>query len=227
MTESFDQGVKPLPPVPSTEGAAPDSGLEFTPPPEVCELMRDVAAKRGLGWRICVELFSAPSVESVERLRDGSVLEDLKAAVEWLGDDSARFMPTQMILDTFARRSRRHTLEADLQDISSEYRGLWPEGVPWLAHFEHLAKSCDEEARAWEGQRYEEAKKLRVTQKDYLEENLNDNLPPWAGELDVSTTKMIYRTAARYAVAYLSFESGRDFDRVIFGDSSYLSFDND
>ena len=37
--------------------------------------------------------------------------------------------------------------------------------------------------------------------------------------MDTSTTLMLYRTAVRFAVAHLSFESGRDFDAVVFGGS--------
>lgn len=206
-------------PVPSTEGAAPDSGETFVPERKVAVQIAQIAGARAHGWRLCGELLAAPTPELVERLRSGELLEELSTSIAWLGEEAGRFLPSQMALDTFARRSRRRTAEQDLTDLSAEHARLWPEGAPWLDTYAALAASADEEADAWGRGDHTRAKELRVAQQHRIEDELVDELPSWAGGVDTSTTLMLYRTAVRFAVAHLSFESGRDFDAVVFGGS--------
>lgn len=215
------------PPVPSTEGAAPDSGERFIPERAVSVRIAQIAGARAHGWRLCAELFSPPLADTVERLRSGELVEELRASIEWLGEEGSRFLPTEMSLDTFARRARRRTPEQDHVALADEHARLWPDGVPWVPVFLDLAALCDREADAWGHGDHEEGKRLRVEQQHLIEAELVDELPNWAGGVDTSTTLILYRTAARHAVAHLSFESGRDFDRVVFGQSSLLSFDTD
>lgn len=211
-------------PVPSTEGAAPDSGERFTPDRGVTAQIQEVAAARAAGWRLCVELFSPPTPDCADRLRSGDLLADLRAAVAWLGPEAERFLPVEMVLDTIVRRSRRRTHGEDLDQFTDAYRTLWPEGVVWLPRFEWMVEVCDEEADAWRRGDHEAAKVLRVGQQEYLEKELVPDFPTWAGGVDVSTTVMLYRIAARFVVTHLSFETGRDFERAIFGSSSPLGW---
>ena len=206
-----------LPPVPSTEGAGRDSGRTFVPDGAVMARLGGVARSRAAGWQLCARLFGPPGPDLVEALRSGRLARDLTEAVSWLGQPAESFLPTVMTLDTYARRAARRAPEDDLADLAAEHARLWPDEVPWLAAFEDLAASAGREAEAWEEGEHARAKGLRLEQQERIEADLVDALPAWAVEAEAAASVMFYRAAARYAVLYLSFESGRDLATAAFG----------
>lgn len=204
-------------PVPSTEGAAPDSGRRFVPDTEVMTRLGQVARSRAAGWRLCAWLVSPPDPELVEALRTGRLAHDLTTAVSWLGQPAEAFLPTAMTLDTYARRAARRAPEEDLADLAAEHARLWPDGVAWTATADDLAAVARQEAEAWENGDHERAKELRLVQQQRMEEDLVDTLPAWAVAAEAAASVVFYRAAARHAVLHLSFESGRDLAAAAFG----------
>ena len=207
-------------PVPSTEGAAPPSGQTFVPEVATQNAMAQIAQSRRDLWLLVHELLSPPTREMVDRLRQGRVSAELTAAIEWLADEAARFLPVQMTLDTYVRRARRTTQDQDLQALIQARSVTELRDLPWLPVVLQVGEQCHEEAQAWHSQDHEQAKALRVQEQGLVEEHLADEIPRWAAGVDVSATAMIYRSIARLAVTHLSFETGRDFERTVYGPHS-------
>lgn len=178
-----------------------------------------VAGARAHGWRLLAELLSPPTTGLVERLRSGELVAELRESTAWLGPDADRFLATYASLDAFARRSRRVSPQEDLDRLSNEYHRLFPEGTADLSRaVRDMAARCDAEAAAWfRGD--EAARAMRSEQHRLLEATLVDTLPAWCADLDERTRVATYRSVARLATSYLSVESGRDFDRAVFGPS--------
>lgn len=204
-------------PIPSTEGAAPDSGQTFVPSPDVDMHLADIATDRAAGWRLCTELVSPPTSTFVRRLRDGEIPAMLIRFVAWFGEDSKRFLAPRLNLETFARSSRHRQFDDDVATMSAEYSRLWPDGLEWRGEIRSLIDQIDQEARAWRRGDQTVAKQLRIKEQQHIESALINAIPEWAAQTDVSTTSIVYRTIARILVLYLSFESGRDFDATLYG----------
>lgn len=203
-------------PIPSTEGAAPDSGQTFVPSAEVTQHLANVAADRAAGWRLCAQLVSPPTSALVNRLRDGAIPAELMENVAWIGKETERFLAPRMNFEAFARSARHRSFDDDVAALTAEYARLWPQGLPWLEAIHSLIDLIDREADAWRSGDDAAAKNARVAEQRHMESQLIDTLPAWAATTDVPRTSILYRTVARTVVLYLSFESGRDFDGAIF-----------
>lgn len=176
-----------------------------------------IAGARSHGWSLIGEVLSPPSAELVARLRSGEIVEELRLATSWLGEDAGRFLDSFMSLDVYVRRASRRTPEHDLEDLETEYSRLFPDGSPEaLAAAQAMAARCDEEADAWGTGDHERAKRLRSEQFEVLEADLIDSVPQWCVWLSEESRVALYRTVARLVSSYLSIESGRDFDRLHF-----------
>lgn len=211
-------------PVPSTEGAAPDSGERFEPERDTQRSIARIADARSTAWSLCHDLLAEPDEALARRLREGEAAEELSLITAWLGEESSRFLPVQMSLETYARRARRRTVAGDLAELRDGYASAGLADLPWRPVLAELATDCESEARAWWAGDHERAKELRVAELRVVEEHLSPVVPEWGAQVDASTTPMIYRTVARLLVAHLSFETGRDFDRVVYGPDSLLQW---
>ena len=74
-----------------------------------------VAGARSHGWSLIGEVLSPPGPELVARLRGGEVVEELRLATSWLGEDAGRFLDSFMSLDVYVRRAARRSPEQDLE----------------------------------------------------------------------------------------------------------------
>lgn len=186
-----------------------------------------VARVRARGWRVIAELLSEPDGNLVERLRNGDLVGELRESVQWLGDDAGRFMDGFMVLDIFGRRAGRRTVEEELHKLHAEYVRLFPDGPPVLIELlREMADLAEVEAEAWSRGDYETGKTMRVQQNARLEAEMVDTVPAWCVELDDRASLMLYKLTPRLLTSYLTVESGRDFDRVVFYRGSLLSFED-
>lgn len=176
----------------------------------------DVASARALGWRVAAELLQEPDDSQVTRLRDGSLVADLRDSLAWLGDDSGRFLDVVMTLETVVRRSARRSHREDLEALRAEHARLFPDGrVEPVDLLHEQAGLVDEEAVAWGAGDHERAKALRLEQNQRLEATMVDTVPDWCVALDQRARLMLFKVAARLLTSYLAVESGRDFDRAV------------
>lgn len=190
------------------------------PTPRTVAGIAEVAAARAQGWRVAADLLTPPDDALVTRLRDGTLVGDLRHSLAWLGEDSGRFLDVVMTLETLVRRAARRTHREDLDALCAEHARLFPDGsVEPLGLLREQAALVEEEASAWQSGDHQRAKVLRLEQNQHLEATLVDVLPGWCVELDQRSRLMLFKVAARLLTSYLAVESGRDFDRaVVFGD---------
>ena len=192
----------------------------------VADALASVARSRAGGWRVVAELLGPPDDELVTRLRDGSLVADLRRSLAWLEDDAGRFLDTTMTLDTLVRRAARRSPAEDLAALRVEHARLFPDGqVEPLPRLLEQAGLVEEEAQAWARGESDRAKQLRVEQNTRLEAELVDTLPRWCVDLDARAGLMHYKLTPRLLTSYLAVESGRDFDRTVFFEGSLLTFD--
>lgn len=187
-----------------------------------------VAGARAQGWRIAAELLTPPDDALVTRLRDGTLVGELRDSLAWLGEDSGRFLDVVMTLETLVRRSARRSHREDLDALRAEHARLFPAGqVRPLDLLHEQAALVQAEASAWQTGDHQRAKTLRIEQNRRLEATLVDVLPGWCVELDRRSRLMIFKVAARLLTSYLAVESGRDFDRVVVFGEDLASADPD
>lgn len=177
-----------------------------------------IAGARSHGWSLIAEVLAPPGPQLVARLRSGELVEEMRLATSWLGEDAGRFLDSFMSLDVYVRRAARRTEEQDLEDLRVEYARLFPEAPPAARTSAlDMAARCDAEAEAWGTGDHELAKRLRSEQFEVLEADLVDGVPRWCVWVADESRVALYRTVARLVSSYLSIESGRDFDRLHFG----------
>lgn len=186
------------------------------PTPNTVSGIAEVATARAQGWRVAADLLTPPDDALVTRLRDGTLVGDLRDSLAWLGEDSGRFLDVVMTLETLARRSGRRSHREDLDALRTEHGRLFPGGaVEPLDLLREQADLVEAEASAWRAGDHHRAKTLRLEQNERLEATLADTLPGWCVELDQRSRLMLFKVAARLLTSYLAVESGRDFDRVV------------
>lgn len=196
------------------------------PGPQTLRGVAAIAASRAQGWRLIVELLGAPDEALVNRLRTGDLVRELRECVDWLGDESDRFIGSTTLLDVFVRRSRRRTHDEDQQSFLTEYVRLFPGGSPsFTERLREMAELAEAEAEAWRAGDPETGKAMRVTQNALLEAELLEIVPAWCIAVNERAEAGLYKLVPRLLTSYLTVESGRDFDRAISYEDSPLSFD--
>lgn len=171
----------------------------------------DIAAARAQTWRLLDELAAEPTMASVERLRHGRWLADLRRSTGWLEDAAAPMTRAAAALEVLPRRAARRTAVQDLDELGAAWRGPVAD---WSVHRPEVMEVvllCDDESQAWATGDLGTAKARRVAETDVIERALVPNLPAWADRVDVPTGSPTYRSLARLVIAWLSVESGRDF----------------
>lgn len=131
---------------------------------------------------------------------------------------------SRLALETYARRARRRTPDEDLAELTGAHARPELATVPWRPTLQELAERCTREAQAWWAGGHELAKELRVGQRELIEGELTGPVPGWAATIDHGATPMVYRSVARLVVLHLTFESGRDIERAVYG-TDLLSWD--
>ena len=184
------------------------------------------ADARGEGWDALARLVEPPTAEVVAALRDGSIADVLRGATEWLGEDTGIVAGPLMSLDVYVRSAGRRTPEADLAALEDDRAaidagagGLEPGAVAALARpMRELAVLCHHEARAWSDGDLDQGKDLRARQRELADERLVADLPPAAKALVEEGLANVTRTVGRLLLAFLSAETGKDYQRAVLGD---------
>lgn len=184
------------------------------------------ADARGEGWDALARLVEPPTIEVVTALRDGTLAGVLREATTWLGEDTAMVAAPLMSLDVYVRSAERRTPEADLASLVEDRAeidvgagGLPSGAVAALAlPMRELAVLCHHEARAWASGDMDLGKQLRAQQRVLADERLVPDLPPVAKVLVDEGLANLTRTVGRLLLAFLSAETGKDYQRAVLGD---------
>lgn len=178
--------------------------------PAVAEKMADVARSRAVVWELMSQLFSPPTEEFVEQLRDGSMRRQLEENTAWVGEDNPMIIHLHS-LRAFEGRSVRFALDHDVHVLAEEWERLQDRDVsPGLSRWASRTPDlCREEARAWEALDIDTSRAKRLAQFDDLARYLQESVD-WAESMHAHTKVLVVRMLMRIFGAHLSIETGRD-----------------
>lgn len=122
-------------------------------------VMQTISTARTTAWGLLAEATAPPSKDLVSRLRAAALTRDLQRSVAWLDDD---WEPEAVV---HLRRLGRDLTLAELQDFhAAAGQGI----VDLCTQCSAVHASCREELAAWEEDRQEDAKQIRVAQLDLV-----------------------------------------------------------
>lgn len=169
--------------------------------------MADAASGRASLWRLSAEIAARPAEGFIGRLRDGRIIDEVRASAGWLGESSP-FEELLGALRAFANRSARYSAEDDLGTLSAEWDRLaLGRDVPRVCA--RAASRAEEEATAWRAGDHVAAKELRLQQFRDMEMRL-EPLSRWCARADAETQVLVMRVLVRLVAAHVTVEGGRD-----------------
>ena len=187
-----------------------------------------VATQRAAAWEAFADVLTAPAADPVVRLRAGELTEIWRAGVSWVGAGTEMFTAALMSLDVYARAAGRRTLDSDHAAFKADHTTLVAPHSAALAHLRAVARSCSAEGAAWADGDLARGKDLRAQQHALVDEHLVPVLPELAERLVVSARSDVWRVLGRLLLAFISIETGRDYQRVLLGEArSKLLHPND
>lgn len=177
------------------------------------QAVADIAGRRGHAWRALAGMFAEPSLDWVQRLRDGRTHTELKDAVGFRSGQESRFGPPLVSLEAFSRIARRRTDAADHDTLRREHERLLASAGPdLLAQAEVLADAlatqCRDEAAAWAALNTRKGRSLRAHQAGLLREGGADCVVRAAEALLAATPRQPYAALAAFAVQWFGVEVG-------------------
>ncbi|WP_407342658.1 hypothetical protein [Pengzhenrongella phosphoraccumulans] len=178
-----------------------------------------VARQRAAAWDAFADVLTAPEVDTVVRLRSGELTEIWRAGVSWVGADTEMFTAALMSLDVYARAASRRTLDSDHAAFEADHAALVAPYAATLANLRAVARSCSAEAAAWADADLARGKDLRAHQHALVDEHLVPVLPELAERLVVGARSDIWRVLGRLLLAFVSIETGRDYQRALLGEA--------
>lgn len=176
-------------------------------------LMTRVVDNRIRMWTLVTEMTSRPDNNVVQRLTSGEWVNDVRGAVQWLGDSAERFRPgLQAVEDAVAAQP------VTLADLTRGYEAI----VAGQRHpLEEIISDLDDqlaaERRAWSGGDVEHAKTLRLAEHDQLHKRIVPALQQWSHDALHQQTSPVLAALIKVVVVVLSMETGRDFERGLEG----------
>lgn len=203
----------PPPSVPLPPSRAEDGLAGFT------AHVAQVAQQRAAAWDAFSDVLTAAEVDAVVRLRSGELAEIWRAGVSWIGADTEMFAAALMSLDVYARAARRRTLASDHAAFVADHATLVAPHMAALAPLRAVARSCSVEGVAWAEGDLARGKDLRAHQHALVDEHLVPMLPELAERLVVSAQSDVWRVLGRLLLAFVSIETGRDYQRALLGEA--------
>lgn len=176
-----------------------------------------VALQRAAAWDALADVLDEPTPETAERLRSGELVETWRTGVAWLGADATTIGSPLLSLDVFVRGAARRTAQDDLATLTVDHRELVGPDLPAVLRMREVAELCRDESRAWSEGDVEAGKTRRAGQRTFLDEHLVDVLPEIGRRLVQDSRRELWRAVGRLLLAFLSAESGRDYQRSVLG----------
>ena len=179
-----------------------------------------VALQRAAAWDALADVLDEPSPEMVGRLRSGELVETWRTGVAWLGPDATTIGSPLLSLDVFVRGAARRTAHEDLAMLMAEHHALVGPDLPAVLRMREVAELCRDESRAWAEGDLDAGKARRAGQRAFLDEHLVEVLPEVGRRLVQDSRREVWRSVGRLLLAFLSAESGRDYQRSVLGEAS-------
>lgn len=191
----------------------PVSKMEF--PPTFFAKVAQAAAGRGAGWLAIAEVLATPSPALVGRLRDGSLAELWTQSAAWLGEDQHMLTAELMSLGVFSRSAERRSADQDLADFVADHELVVGNQSQLIGLITELAGQCTAESVAWTSGDMAGGKVLRAEQEVFTEAHIAPVLTELCVGIVAGAQRNIWRTLAKLMLAYLSADTGKDYQRAV------------
>lgn len=191
----------------------PAPKMEF--PPTFFTKVADTAAGRGVGWLAIAEVLAVPDAGLVSRLRDGSLAQVWTQSAAWLGEDQHMLTAELMSLGVFSRSAGRRSADQDLVDLTADHELVVGDQSELIGLITELAGQCSAEASAWSSGDLVAGKELRASQREFTDANIAPPLTQLCVQIVAGAQRNIWRTLAKLVLAYLSADTGKDYQRAI------------
>lgn len=187
--------------------------MEF--PPTFFTQVADAAAGRGIGWLSIAEVLTPPDAELVSRLRDGSLAQVWTESAAWLGEDQHMLTAELMSLGVFSRSAVRRDADQDLADLTADHTLVVGDQTELIGLLTELAGQCSAESTAWSTGDLVAGKALRASQCEFTDANIAPPLTQLCAQIVSGAQRNIWRTLAKLILAYLSADTGKDYQRAV------------
>ena len=176
-----------------------------------------VAAERSGAWTAFADILATPDAATATRLRSGELTALWRAGVSWIGTDVEMFTGALMSLDVYARGAQRRSLDSDLAALALDHTVLVASHSTELHHLREVAQACDREAAAWTAGDVSLGRELRAHQHALVVSALVPVLPELGETLSASARAHVWRALGRLLLAFVSIETGQDYQRALLG----------
>lgn len=190
---------------------------QVTFPSHFFDKVAAAARERGQGWQLLAACLQEPTASFVARLRDGSWAQSVGESAAWLGDDQHMLTSELMSLGVYSRGAVRRDAQTDLDNLVADYQATVGEQPQLVAAFAELAKLCEAESTAWEGRDIAQGKSLRAQQNEFIDAQVATDLVELCVKMEAQASLNIMRTLAKLILAYLSADTGKDYQRAALG----------
>ena len=198
----------------------------------------ETALGRARGWHAIAWALEEPDLEFAEDLRSGKLGELWTEAAAWLGDDRHMLTSELMSLGVFARGAARREADDDLAQLHADWAvaigddnadaadaadaadvdvAVVASRAALIESIHCLVRLCEREAAAWQGRDLSAGKELRASQDTFISANIAEQLTGTCVRILEAATLNIWRVLARLMLAYLSADTGRDYQRAAVG----------
>jgi len=204
-----------MPPTPAPEPPVrPDAA-----PVQFAARVARVATERSAAWAAFADILETPDERTSARLRSGEFTALWRAGVSWVGADTEMFVGALMSLDVYARGARRRSAAADLTALEADQSVLVAPHRAGLAPLREVARLCAAEAEAWAAGDVARGRDLRARQHALVVAELVPTLPELGQQLNASAVADVWRVLGRLLVAFISIETGQDYQRALLGEA--------
>lgn len=214
--------------MPITRPEDPITGPGTTPDQFQARVAR-VAAERSRAWTAFADIIAGPDERNVALLRSGELTAAWRAGVTWIGADVEMFLGPLLSLDVYARGAHRRVLASDVAALALDHGVLVAPHAAELTPLLEVARLCDLEAAAWTSGDVSLGRDLRARQHALVAAELVPVLPDLGHQLSTAAQAEIWRALGRLLVAFISIETGQDYQRAVLGAARarYLGTDAD
>lgn len=175
------------------------------------------AQGRANGWAHIHRVLDTPDSALIEDLRSGALVEVWTDSAAWLGEDKHMLTAELMSLGVFARGAGRRSAQDDLDSFQADYNAVVGDQSELIAALTDLVEQCHAEAAAWEVHDLSLGKELRAQQSVFIDENISPALTDLCVGIVEKAQLNIWKVLARLILAYLSADTGKDFQRAALG----------
>ncbi|MFD1507398.1 hypothetical protein FE374_13615 [Georgenia yuyongxinii] len=176
------------------------------------------AGDRAEAWAAVGQVLTMDEA-AITALRDGGPSAAWRAGARWLGDDAGMFWADLITLDAFARGAGRRQPAADAASLGRDHAAIVAPALDVVAYVREVADLCRQEAAAWGAGDMAKGKALRVREREVIDAELVPVLPELGSRLAREAQVKVWQTLGRLVLAWLSVESGKDYQRAVLGDN--------